>query len=628
MSVPRWLGRAAMCAALAAVLAHASEVSAQQVQTTQVDLPKFNPAVAGDRFFGVPSPYAAGEVTFHAQALLDYAREPLVLVREVNDEDEEDLGAVVSDQMFVHVGLNFSIIDRFSINADMPFAVLSQGDGPSGGGIEFTEPSGAAVGDLRLGLRVRLFGEYHDPFQLGVGGYVWIPTGADDAYVSDGSVRGQPQLLTGGREDRFIWSLMAGPSFRKSTNAGPIVLGHEMNWGAGVGVLLLEERSLQLGVETYGGVNIEEPDSRSTNAEVLGGIKWRMAPFADMLELGLAGGPGLTTGIGTPAGRVVFSFAYTPNIPPPKNDRDGDKITDEVDACPDTPGVKTDDPKTNGCPLVDPDRDKDGILNEKDACPDTPGVPNADPKKNGCPEKDADGDKILDDVDACPNEPGVPSEDPKKHGCPIRDKDGDGVPDDVDACPDIAGVKTDDPKTNGCPPDTDGDGFRDHEDACPQEKGVDDPDPTKRGCPKLVRVTATEIVILEQVQFDFGKATIKKESDPLLDSVAQVLKEHPELLKVEVQGHTDSKGSKQLNQKLSDDRAKAVREALVKRGVDGNRLVSKGYGPDKPIDDNKTDAGRAKNRRVQFIVIEKKPAEPKPTPATPAPATPAPAPKP
>ncbi len=609
MMAGRWLGRAGVAAALVLVLGRSNEASAQ-VQSRQIDLPKYNPSVAGDRFFGVPSPYAAGEVTFHAAATLDYAREPLVLVREANDED---LGGVVSDQMFVHIGLNFSIIERFSINASMPFAVLSSGDAPAGGGLQFQEPSGAAVGDLRLGLRARIFGEYHDPFQLGVGGYVWVPTGADDAYVSDGSVRGQPHLLTGGREDRFIWSVMVGPSFRKQTNQGVIQLGHEMNWGAGVGVLLLDERSLQLGAETYGGVSLEAPDSRSTNAEVLGGIKWRMAPFADMLEMGVAGGPGITTGIGTPAARVLFQFAYTPDIPPPKKDRDGDKITDDVDACPDVPGVKTDDPKTNGCPppAADPDRDKDGILNEKDACPDTPGVPHTDPAKNGCPERDADGDKILDDVDACPQEPGIPSEDPKKHGCPLRDKDGDTITDDVDACPEIAGVKTDDPKTNGCPPDTDGDGFRDHEDACPKEKGVDDPDPTKRGCPKLVRVTDKEIVILEQVQFDFGKATIRRESDALLDSVAQVLKEHPELLKLEVQGHTDNKGSKQLNAKLSDDRAKAVREALIKRGIDGNRLTFKGYGPDKPIADNKTEDGRAKNRRVQFIVTEKKPAETK-----------------
>jgi len=596
----------ACSAALLALGAWAGDASAQSAstQTTQVDLPKFNPSPAGDRFFGVPSPFAAGEATLHAMALLDYAREPLVLVHDGGD----DIGPIVSDQMFVHIGLNFSIINRFAISADMPFAVLSTGDAPSGGGLGFPAPSGAALGDLRLGLRVRIFGDYFDAFQLGVGGYVWVPTGGDASYVSDGTVRGQPQLLVGGRADRFIYSVMAGPTFRGTTNLGAITLGHQFDWGVGVGVLLLEQRSLQLGLESSGGVDIENPDKRSTNAELLAGIKWRMAPFADFLELGLAGGPGLTTGIGTPAGRVVFQFAYTPAMEEAKGDRDKDGIFDDVDACPDTPGVKSDDPAKNGCPAEDNDRDKDGIENAKDACPDVPGKPNKDPKKNGCPDKDTDKDGILDDVDACPTEPGIPSDDPKKNGCPVNDKDGDGIADDVDACIDIPGVKTDDPKTNGCPPDTDGDGFRDDQDACPREKGVDDPDPSKRGCPKSVRVTDKEIIILEQVQFDTGRATIKPVSNPLLDAVAQVLTEHPEILKIEVQGHTDSRGSKQLNAKLSDDRAKSVRDALIKRGVDGNRLTAKGYGPDVPIADNKTEEGRQKNRRVQFIVTDKKPA--------------------
>jgi len=255
------------------------------------------------------------------------------------------------------------------------------------------------------------------------------------------------------------------------------------------------------------------------------------------------------------------------------------------------------------------DTDGDGVLDNVDACVTTPGVPSADPKMNGCPPPpaDQDNDGIIDSVDACPTEAGPANADPKKNGCPARDKDGDGVLDEVDACIDIPGVATDDPKTNGCPGDTDGDGFRDDQDACPQEKGVDDPDPAKKGCPKLVRVTDKEIIILEQVQFDTGRAKIKAASDPLLDSVAEVLKEHPEILKLEVQGHTDNKGSKQLNAKLSDDRAKAVKDALTKRGVDTARLTSKGYGPDVPIADNATEEGRAKNRRVQFVVLEKKP---------------------
>jgi OOP family OmpA-OmpF porin len=215
---------------------------------------------------------------------------------------------------------------------------------------------------------------------------------------------------------------------------------------------------------------------------------------------------------------------------------------------------------------------------------------------------------------------GVPSEDPTKNGCP-PDKDGDGIIDAEDACPDIKGIKTSDPATNGCPGDRDGDTVRDDKDACPDEKGKPDPDPSKNGCPQSVRVTETEVIILQQVQFDTNKATIKKVSDPLLDEVAGVFREHPEILKIEVQGHTDNKGAPALNKKLSQDRAESVKKALIARGIREGRMVPKGYGPDKPIGDNATDEGRQKNRRVQFLILEKTtkdkapPADPLPEPA-------------
>jgi outer membrane protein OmpA-like peptidoglycan-associated protein len=109
----------------------------------------------------------------------------------------------------------------------------------------------------------------------------------------------------------------------------------------------------------------------------------------------------------------LFSLEFVP--PYEKPDRDGDRIVDALDACPDVPGVKSDDPKKNGCP---PDADGDGILDVEDACRDVPGVRDPDPKKNGCPP-DTDGDGILDDVDACPKLPGPKNVDPKKNGCPL-----------------------------------------------------------------------------------------------------------------------------------------------------------------------------------------------------------------
>ena len=308
------------------------------------------------------------------------------------------------------------------------------------------------------------------------------------------------------------------------------------------------------------------------------------------------------------AARVGLTFG-TGRAKPAPSDRDSDGIFDVTDACPEVKGPANVDPKKNGCPPSD--RDHDGILDEQDACPDAAGYPNADPAKNGCPYTDRDKDGFFDDQDACPDEPGIADADPKKNGCPPRDRDNDKVIDDQDACPDLPGVATTDPATNGCPPDTDGDGIRDDKDACPNEKGVpNEANPAKHGCP-LVVFTEKEIEINEQVQFEVDRAIIRPASDPLLDQIVQMIKAHPEIKKLEIQGYTDNSGAKQHNKILSGSRAESVRKALIKRGLKDNLLVAKGYGQDNPLVENDTEANKAKNRRVQFKILEKTATAPK-----------------
>ena len=156
--------------------------------------------------------------------------------------------------------------------------------------------------------------------------------------------------------------------------------------------------------------------------------------------------------------------------------------------------------------------------------------------------------------------------------------------------------------------DTDGDGVPDRIDNCPTEKGP----ASNFGCPlnKKQKVTVRDgkIELLDRVLFAPGKAQILKPSFPLLDQVQTVLKGHPELDKVEVQGHTDSVGVPAKNLKLSEDRAQAVLEYLVKKGVARDTLAAKGYGDTQPIADNKTKAGQEKNRRVEFKVTGMKKA--------------------
>ena len=216
------------------------------------------------------------------------------------------------------------------------------------------------------------------------------------------------------------------------------------------------------------------------------------------------------------------------------------------------------------------DRHNDGIPDKDDKCPNDPEDKDGFQDQDGCPDLDNDGDGLSDKVDQCPNDP--------------EDKDGF---EDADGCPD---------------PDNDKDGFLDKDDACPNVAGVA-PD----GCPKkynLVVVTENKIELKQTVFFDFNKASIKSVSFALLNDVAQAMADNPKI-KVEIQGHTDSVGNDAYNLKLSQARAESIRVYLIKRGIDSNRMVPKGYGENVPIADNRTEAGRSQNRRVEFVITER-----------------------
>ncbi len=557
-------------------------------------LDRYEPTPAGDRFFAVPGGDSGGHGVVRGALVGEWAWRPLVLYK--NDGDDR-VGSVVRDQAFLHLGIGLGLWDRLNLSVNFPFALATWGSSPDAGGINVNSPSGASLGDMRLSARLRLVGAPRSAAELDLGGSVWFPTGDRDHFTGDGKVRGLPQLTFSGEAGVIAYALHGGVVLRPKRQFLATEVGNEFAFGGALG-FLLADRKLQIGPEIYGTSTLKDAFQRdTTNAEALLGLRYRIGPVV----LGVAGGPGLTRGLGTPATRLIGSFAIAPEptTEKPRGDRDHDKIFDDVDACPDEAGLSSDDPKRNGCP----DKDGDGIFDRDDACPEVFGKASDDPKKNGCPP-DQDGDGIIDADDACPDAPGEENEDPKKNGCP-PDRDGDGVIDKHDACPDIPGIVSEDPEQNGCPGDRDHDGIRDDRDACPEEKGKPDPDPKKNGCPSLVRVTKTEITILQQVEFKTASDVILPRSDELLTQVADVLRQHPEIKKVEVQGHTDNRGAAAYNKKLSEKRAKSVVKWLVDRGeIDASRLEPKGYGMDVPIDDNSTEEGRQRNRRVQFKIVE------------------------
>ena len=166
------------------------------------------------------------------------------------------------------------------------------------------------------------------------------------------------------------------------------------------------------------------------------------------------------------------------------------------------------------------------------------------------------------------------------------------------------------------PADTDGDGIPDDKDACKDKPGKADPDAAKNGCPEApkvaiapvqkVEVVGDEVKIKEKIMFDVGKSTIKAESDKLIDELADVIKKTADIDLVEVAGHADKSGDEKANLKLTEERSKAVVEALVKRGVDAKKLRAKGYGEYCPEDPGDSPEAHEKNRRVQFAILKMK----------------------
>lgn len=232
-----------------------------------------------------------------------------------------------------------------------------------------------------------------------------------------------------------------------------------------------------------------------------------------------------------------------PPPPPAPKDSDGDGVPDDSDACPSEAGPKV----LNGCP----DKDGDGIADKEDVCPDAAG-PRA---FGGCPDKDGDG--IQDSKDKCPDIAGVA----RYEGCPIPDKDNDGVADDEDRCPETAG-----PVSNF-------------------------------GCPRLEEMNFNA----KNVTFLTGSSKLTRQATQELDELVAIMNKYPKL-GINIDGHTDNTGKAEKNLSLSQTRADEVKAYLVGKGIEADRLTATGYGQEKPVGDNKTAAGRAQNRRVEFSV--------------------------
>ena len=257
-------------------------------------------------------------------------------------------------------------------------------------------------------------------------------------------------------------------------------------------------------------------------------------------------------------------------------DSDDDGVSDKYDDCPSTFGLE----EFNGCP----DSDGDGVKDSDDKCPQESGIA----ALGGCP--DSDGDGIPNKNDKCPNEKGSKA----LSGCP--DSDNDGVADKNDDCPSVKGSKA----LKGCP-DSDNDGIIDKLDLCPKVKGTK----KNKGCPEekkeVVKTNNKPLISLYTVYFETANTDITLASKDVLNAIVKLFKKDTNY-KLSIEGHTDSEGSEALNVALSKQRAKIIKEYLIKKGISKSRLSTIGFGEQKPIADNKTKQGKAKNRRVELYI--------------------------
>ena len=293
---------------------------------------------------------------------------------------------------------------------------------------------------------------------------------------------------------------------------------------------------------------------------------------------------------------LSFPLWRDKRVPEPRREREPVAIVEPQPAPPAPRAEREEREEAAG-----PDADRDGIPDVRDACSGTAAGALVD--RDGCQVyRDSDADGVVDQRDACPAT--LASETVDGRGCPTKDTDADGVSDANDRCPNTAAGAA--VTANGCPialPATDGDadadGVPNSRDKCPDTAAGARADAT--GC--AIFEGSTKTVTLKGVRFAAWSDDLTPASLAVLDDVAQQLIAAPDV-KVEVAGHTDAGGARARNIKLSLARAESVRAYLIMKGVPGERLVARGYGPDSPVASNKTDAGRALNRRVELRRID------------------------
>jgi outer membrane protein OmpA-like peptidoglycan-associated protein len=574
-----------------------------------VDAELFRPSLDGYGILTVERAETAQQWGFGFKLFFNYATNPLRLAMYDAAAGAPRTTPLLERQMAVNLGAHLGFTNWLELAIDLPVSAQSYsaayGQPGSSGDPTLTRsgfyaappftnvpPPDAAALDARVALKARLVRS--SSFGLALAAIATLPFGDDSAFLGEGGVTFRSMLIADVTRGPFTVAVNVGAVVRPETIvadphdvslglAQPRVLldvGDELTWSAGVAWRFA--RWGALATEAFGLVPLVHSASRPGDAgrdftaDVLGGLQ--LFPLRDISIATGAGAGVISSSLRHDDLRVFIGVAWAPassgkgSVLSSTIDSDRDGVPDALDQCPDQAEDRDGFQDDDGCP--DPDNDGDGIPDKLDRCPNEPEDRDSFQDDDGCPDVDNDGDGIPDAQDHCPNEP----------------EDKDGFQDD-DGCPDL---------------DNDGDGIADALDRCPNEpetfNGIDDED----GCPDTggAAAPAERLAIAEHIGFEHGHAEVPPLAKPLLNRIADRINAHREIVRIRIEGHADDVGSSRTNRQISQARAEAVRDYLIGRGVDANRLQAVGFGGERPIEGRKTDAARAKNRRVEFIVVE------------------------
>jgi outer membrane protein OmpA-like peptidoglycan-associated protein len=519
---------------------------------------------APDDGFMVWRPHMSDETRFYAMAGLGFTLNPLRDSAATDDpEIIREIDHLIQGQFISYLLVGTQIGKRASLNVSMPIQLYKfAGNDPAGAGVGAggIDNAKVALHDMRFDLRIRV--HETQKLKLGVGAAVWAPTGNSTGFAGD---RAASTMLFGNGEydlgPVFIAGML-GPHIRPDRSIGgsegDLFLASELRYA--FGVYYPWRPRWRFGVELWGSTGLENAGGRSTflrtrntDLEWLGQARY-VLDKKERFYLNAGAGTRTIPGYGAPDLRILGTI--------------GTFLT-----------LKDFEPKTRVAGFR--------------------GTPTGDSY-----EKDTDGDGFPDAIDKCPTIKEDGKEPEPTDGCPLgADRDNDGILDANDQCPDDPEDKDGVRDGDGCPEtDADSDGIVDKEDKCPTDFGTRKS--ARVGCPGDIEFDKESGIVrtLKPIQFEFGKANIKKVSFPILDEVATFMKEREEI-RIAVHGHTDNVGADDINLRLSKARAASVMNYLVGKGIKKSRLESEGFGESTPIESNDTAEGRAKNRRVDFKIL-------------------------